>query len=801
MKLQAKLLVLYLLSTIFILLALGGFFYLRLWEKGLRSIQADISNELHHVDFVLNTFFTEVENDINALVANEAVRASDDHTFTNFLNADEKTFTYHIQEREQKIIDIFNNYGLTHPYVNSVYMGRENGGFVRSHKRASPTRYDPRERPWYILAKNNPGKVMKTDAYPSITTSDVNIGIVRALIDKNGVFYGVVGVDVTLINLTNYIASFKTKPTGKILLVDKKGVILAGLSKEMLFKNVREYSPDLPGIFTEPKSELTPVTVQAEKYYVLFINSTQQNWKIAVLIPFKNIETQIIDKIIMTISGLSVGLILLSLLTFIGLKMYVVKPLNQFIDETRYIAQTSNLDRYININSQDEIGLLAHSYNEMMDALNITYQSLKDSQADLIEHKNHLEKLVTERTSLLEAANESLKIEIKDRIRIGQMLVQSEAKYRNLVESANSIIISWTADGRITFFNRYAQDFFGYNEQEIIGKNIMDVIVPSKESTGRDMSSLVADIANNPESYARSNVNENIRKNGERVWVAWTNRQIVDEKGQLIEILSVGNDITKLKETEEMLRHTLEELAIAKEQAEAADRLKSTFLATMSHELRTPLNSIIGFTGIIAQEMVGPLNDEQKKQLGMVRNSARHLLSLINDVLDISKIEAGQLRVVSEPYDLHDTIEKTVGGMRHLAGKKGLELICTISSGIGTVTGDSRRVEQILLNLISNAIKFTERGSVTIECEPKEKHVTIRVIDTGIGIKDEDMETLFQPFRQVDSGLSRKYEGTGLGLSICKRLVELMGGEIRVTSVWGTGSTFSFSLAKERNNI
>ncbi|MBW2673132.1 MAG: hypothetical protein JRD89_06910 [Deltaproteobacteria bacterium] len=124
-----------------------------------------------------------MENDINALAANEAVRASDDRAFTNFLNANEKTFKYNIQEREQKIIDILNNYRVTHPYVNSVYMGRENGSSVRSHKRARPTRYDPRERPWYILAKDNPGKVMKTDAYPSITTADFNIGIVRALVE------------------------------------------------------------------------------------------------------------------------------------------------------------------------------------------------------------------------------------------------------------------------------------------------------------------------------------------------------------------------------------------------------------------------------------------------------------------------------------------------------------------------------------------------------------------------------------------------------------------------------------------
>lgn len=663
MKLQTKLLVLYVLITMFILLILGGVFYERIWEQRLSSIQEDMSNELKHVDFALNAFLIDVESDVEALVANEAVRSRDDRNFTNFLNADEKTYKYHIQEHEQKIIDIFNNYRGTHPYVNSVYMGRENGSFVRSHKRERPTRYDPRQRPWYSLAKNNPGKVVKTDAYPSITTSDINIGIVRALVNAKGVFYGVVGVDVTLVKLTNYISNIQINPQGKIILVDRNGVVLAGLSRDMLFKNVKFYSPDLQKTLNEPRQGFVSVNIRGQKYYVFPRHSTEQDWIIAALIPSENIEKEIVGLIVMTISGLSIGLILLSILTLIGLNMYVVRPLKKFIDETNYIAQTSNLERRIDIKSQDEIGLLANSYNQMINTLSTTYKSLKDTEADLIAHRDHLEELVRERTTRLQEVNESLSAEIKERIQ------------------------------------------------------------------------------------------------------------------------------------------ALNELAIAKERAEAADRIKSAFLATMSHELRTPLNSIIGFTGIIIQGIVGPLNDEQKKQLNMVRGSAQHLLSLINDVLDISKIEAEQLQVAYENYDLHSTIEKTVESARPLALKKGLELTCAIFPEIETITGDRRRVEQILLNLISNAIKFTERGSVKIECEPEEDNVTIRVIDTGIGIKKEDMETIFQAFRQIDSGMTRKYEGTGLGLSICKRLVELMGGQIRVTSVWGSGSTFSFSLPKKRKGV
>ena len=232
----------------------------------------------------------------------------------------------------------------------------------------------------------------------------------------------------------------------------------------------------------------------------------------------------------------------------------------------------------------------------------------------------------------------------------------------------------------------------------------------------------------------------------------------------------------------------------AKEAAESADRTKSAFLATMSHELRTPLNSIIGFTGILLQQLAGPLNDEQRKQLGIVRDSARHLLALINDVLDISKIEAGQLEVTRAPLDLRASIDKVAGIVRPLAEKKGLALRMRLAPEIGPCETDSRRLEQVLLNLLQNAIKFTERGEVALAAEIEGGALRLSVADTGIGIRPEDMGQLFQPFRQIDSGLSRQHEGTGLGLAICRRLVELLGGTLRAESQWGQGSVFTLTL-------
>ncbi|HEX7556646.1 MAG TPA: ATP-binding protein, partial [Leptolinea sp.] len=242
-----------------------------------------------------------------------------------------------------------------------------------------------------------------------------------------------------------------------------------------------------------------------------------------------------------------------------------------------------------------------------------------------------------------------------------------------------------------------------------------------------------------------------------------------------------------------------ENLKEAVKKAESADRLKSAFLATMSHELRTPLNSIIGFTGILLQKMVGPLSEEQEKQLGMVQGSARHLLELINDVLDISKIEADQIVIFNEQFDVVESIRKSLEKIKPMADKKGLEILFDVDPASITIISDRRRVEQILLNLLNNAVKFTEHGQVGVHCRVKKDMLVTSVSDSGIGMKLEDVQTLFKPFRQIDSGLTRQYEGTGLGLSICKRLVELLGGEISIDSEPGKGSTFTFTLPIQKD--
>lgn len=236
------------------------------------------------------------------------------------------------------------------------------------------------------------------------------------------------------------------------------------------------------------------------------------------------------------------------------------------------------------------------------------------------------------------------------------------------------------------------------------------------------------------------------------------------------------------------------ELTEALERAESADRSKSAFLAMMSHELRTPLNSIIGFSGVLIQEMTGELNPEQKKQMGMVQNSARHLLSLINDVLDISKIEAGEMVILIQPIDLPLIIKKVIASCTPLAEKKSIAINLNIDKEIGSLLCDAKRLEQILLNLLTNAIKFTNAGEISVVCFANTDQVIIQVKDTGIGIRPEDLSRLFMPFQQIENIVSRLNGGIGLGLAISKKLAEKLGGGLTVESEFGVGSAFSLTL-------
>jgi len=231
---------------------------------------------------------------------------------------------------------------------------------------------------------------------------------------------------------------------------------------------------------------------------------------------------------------------------------------------------------------------------------------------------------------------------------------------------------------------------------------------------------------------------------------------------------------------------------------EEMSRHKSQFLANMSHELRTPLNSIIGYTKLILDGLEGDINEEQKKDLQTVYKNSTHLLELINGLLDLSRIEAGKVELSYEVFTISDLLAEVIPSMEPLAREKGLALTYSVAPEIDSLYADRAKTKQVLINILGNAIKFTNEGSIKLNVAESESDIIFSVTDTGIGIKNEDLEAIFDSFKQVGLAQIAGYEGTGLGLAISKQFIEMQGGKIWAESELGKGSTFTFTLPKKK---
>ncbi len=267
--------------------------------------------------------------------------------------------------------------------------------------------------------------------------------------------------------------------------------------------------------------------------------------------------------------------------------------------------------------------------------------------------------------------------------------------------------------------------------------------------------------------------------------------QLTNELELAFEALQKAHDELEVK-----VEERTKDLTQANIRLKEVDHLKSMFIASMSHELRTPLNSIIGFTGIMLQGMGGEITKEQRKQLTMVKSSAMYLLSLINDIIDVSKIEAGKAELIIEEFDLANLLQELKDSFKVAADEKGLKLSLETPKSL-IIKSDERRTKQVLIIFVNNAIKFTDRGEIAIKAAKENRKVEISVADTGLGIRKEDMKKLFGVFSQIHVKGTPIQEGTGLGLHLSKRIVDLLGGDIKAESEFGKGSKFTFGLPLE----
>lgn len=404
--------------------------------------------------------------------------------------------------------------------------------------------------------------------------------------------------------------------------------------------------------------------------------------------------------------------------------------------------------------------------------------------------------------------NGRLRAEIAERNQAEAALQASEAKYRELVENANAIILRLAPDGTVTFFNEVAEKVFGYTTAEILGKPIIDTIVPGIESSSqRDLPTMIRAILDDPQRYAE-NENENITRDGQRIWVRWANRVLLDQERQPIGLLCIGHDITKQHRLEMELaehRNRLEdqvqvrtrELVAARHEAERLAKIKSEFLANMSHEIRTPMNGVLGFAQLGMRASEG--RSKATAYFAKIIDSGRLLLGVINDILDYSKLEAGKLEIEATPFTLEPTLSELIELLSDQARDKGITLDYQRAGDLPQrCVGDPLRLQQVLLNLLSNAVKFTERGYVRLSASLQQTAagpcLSFSVRDSGIGMTTEQQSRLFNAFSQADSSTTRRFGGTGLGLAISKRLVQMMGGEISLESQPGVGSTFFVRL-------
>ncbi len=679
--------------------------------------------------------------------------------------------------------------------------------------------YDPRQRPFYQTAKAA-AEPLWTDSYVFWGGNEQGevpgVSYVVPLYAAGTNLIGILDVDFDLFDLSRFLGQV-AHSEGYCFIIeerrDGRRVLVAHPDpKQILDPETRLFptnslsvsDPVAREILTQLSRTTVPssfgpvprlLRVAGASYYWAgrrFGGPDLPRWLVVTVVPRAVVmsETQSVYRWLL---GSAVMLLGLSAVLAQRLAKNVAEPLRQLQDQMSRQSAGSE-PAPVTVKGPLEFGLLAESFNRLIAGIRQHRQSLIDT-------------------------NRTLQSQIEQRHAAEAALRESQEKFRIAFNnSPEPIAITTLEEGRCLDVNESLCRLLGYTREEALRLAAAEFLYekPAERATVLDLL--------RRDGRVRDYELRGRRKDG-AVFESSLSLEPVTIQGRPC-LIGIMRDITERKQAaaelqrhrdhlEEVVRERTAELSRtnlilatevherkrietelrqANEHLKELDKLKSEFLATMSHELRTPLNSIIGFSGILRQRLAGPLTAEQEKQLGMVQNSARHLLGLINDLLDLSRIESGKMEVHQTWFRISAVTDEVLKTLEPLAGAKNLLLQVESNDADAEIYSDRKKLFQMLLNLANNAVKFTEHGEVRVLVQNSPNKVRFTVRDTGIGIKPEHMGLLFEAFRQVDGSARRVYEGTGLGLYLCKKLAGLLGGEISAKSEVGKGSEFSFTL-------
>jgi signal transduction histidine kinase/HAMP domain-containing protein len=512
--------------------------------------------------------------------------------------------------------------------------------------------------------------------------------------------------------------------------------------------------------------------------------------------------------------GITVAFLVISALAIYGFSRRITKPVKQLTEQAQKIA-AGHLDEQIAVKSRDEIGQLATAFNQMTGSLKVTMDDRSQALDELQELNRTLEDRIRRRTVELEERSVALERSLEEVRAMGDLsrAIGSSLDLSAVLDTISAHALRLAAADACGIFGVDAtRERLMVVASLELDRNVLEMLErtpvaiadrsemgPIARALGSGQAVQVQDIANatmaSRDGYLRAGYRSLLAIPMGSVNVSHVMVVYRREPGRLddrtVELLTTLANQSRVAIDNARL---FKELADKSRQLEAASRHKSDFLANVSHELRTPMNAILGFNELILDEGYGEIPKDLRRPLTDIQMSGKHLLRLINDVLDLSKIEAGHMQLSLSEYSVPDAIAAVRASLGSLAVEKGLEFVTAVPTDLPLAYGDSKRLMQCLTNLVGNALKFTKQGRVEIAVEHLDDTLRFRVSDTGIGIAREHIDGLFAEFQQADSTIAREFGGTGLGLSITKRFVEMHGGRVWVESEIGKGSTFFFTV-------